>query len=286
MRLSKEIYQYLVAGLPEIMLDDKKLSMGSIAFKEEIMSNLSNSDIELAEMIYLQHDANNLLNLLLEEDKEFDELGNFSKEELQEWISSKNIETSEEMPKTKSSFLKNFIARYKEESKIYPNLNWEDQLVYYLHDFCAISNNRFLKEWFRFDLKIRSLEAAITARKYKVPLTKKIYNNSDFAFSLINSKAKDFGLTAEYPWTDTVIAIYEETDLLNREYQLDKMRWEMLDDFTTFNYFSIEVVLAYLFKLNMVNRWMKLDKQKGQQMFDHLIEELQNSYEFPKEFDI
>ena len=286
MNFFKEIYQYLVAGLPEIMLEDKKLSYSLAVFKEEIIANVNNADKKLAELLYLQHDANNTINLLLQNEKAFNKLGNFSKIELQDWIAQKNIESTDEMPASKSAFLTNFIARYKDENKIYTGLNWEDQMVYYLYDFREKNNNRFLQEWFCFEHQFESLQAALIARKYNLQVSQKVYNNSEFSHSLVNSKSKDFGLTAEYTWVDTVIALYEETELLNREYQLDKMKWEKLNDLTVFNYFSIEVVLAYIIKLNIVDRWIKLDEEKGQQIFNSLIEEIQNSYEFPKEFDI
>lgn len=286
MKLNKETYQYLVAGLPELMLDDKKLSLGMYAFQEELENNLDSSDWQLAQLLFLTHDNKNVLNMLEEKQEDFDELGIFSKEAMDEMLASKDLQVFEEMPLSFEDYMCHFIACFKQAQDIFPQMNWEDQLVNYYYQFAQKKGNKFLKNWLQFDLNMRNLQAALNARKHQKDVAQKVADLSEFANYLLHSKAKDFNLSAEHAWVDTVIALYEESNLLNREHEIDKIRWEMLDELTVFNYFSIEMVMAYLIKLDMVERWINLDKEKGEAMFNRLIDELQNSYEFPKEFSI
>ena len=61
-------YYCLVTGLPELSLEDGKLSYTVANFKTEIYPELSKSDKKLIDLFYLKFDNANLLTLL--KDKE------------------------------------------------------------------------------------------------------------------------------------------------------------------------------------------------------------------------
>ena len=56
-------YYYLVAGLPELTLEDSKLSYTVADFKSELYSALSEEDRMLIDLFYLQFDNANVLKL-------------------------------------------------------------------------------------------------------------------------------------------------------------------------------------------------------------------------------
>ena len=57
----KRNYYYLVAGLPDIVLDQKKLSVSIIDFREELKSHLDPKDYVLVSLLFLPFDNTNLL---------------------------------------------------------------------------------------------------------------------------------------------------------------------------------------------------------------------------------
>ncbi len=81
-------YYYLVAGLPELTLEDSKLSYTVADFKTEIYTGLSVSDQKLIDLFYLKFDNANVLKLLKDKEAAIDTRGNFSAEELAEYIST------------------------------------------------------------------------------------------------------------------------------------------------------------------------------------------------------
>ena len=93
-------YYYLVAGLPELSLEDSKLSYTVADFKTEIYNGLSASDRKLIDLFYLKFDNANVLKLLKDKEAEIDKRGNYSAEELTEYISV--------LRKAEKSVLKNF----------------------------------------------------------------------------------------------------------------------------------------------------------------------------------
>ena len=67
-------YYYLVAGLPELSLEDSKLSYTVADFKTEIYDGLSASDQKLIDLFYLKFDNANVLKLLKDKEAEIDKL--------------------------------------------------------------------------------------------------------------------------------------------------------------------------------------------------------------------
>ena len=68
-------YYYLVAGLPDLALDDSKLSYTVADFKTEFYPYLSDADKKLIDLFYLKFDNANVLKLLKDRDAVIDTCG-------------------------------------------------------------------------------------------------------------------------------------------------------------------------------------------------------------------
>ena len=66
---------------------------------------------------------------------------------------------------------------------------------------------------------------------------------------------------------------------MTRELQMDKLKWDKANELTTFDYFNINAILAFLIKAKLVQRWSELDKEKGEAMFRQLITEIRGSFD-------
>ena len=77
-------YYYLVASLPELTLEDNKLSYAVADFKSEFYPYLSSDDQKLIDLFYLKFDNANVLKLIQDKDAVIDLRGNFSLEQLNE----------------------------------------------------------------------------------------------------------------------------------------------------------------------------------------------------------
>jgi hypothetical protein len=74
-----------------------------------------------------------------------------------------------------------------------------------------------------------------------------------------------------FEYTEEVIKLAEDTDLLEREKKIDALKWDWLDEHTFFNYFSIERILAYVLRIEMLQRWRVLSVESGSQIFRELL---------------
>ena len=199
-------YYYLVAGLPELTLEDSKLSYTVADFKTEIYPGLSSSDQKLIDLFYLKFDNANVLKLLKDKDAVIDLRGNFSAAELNEYIATIK-EGGEVSAKEFPSYLSVFISDY------------------------------------------------------------------------FNTPAE-----SEVDCLEQLMKISEITELVEREKKLDSLRWNWMEEATFFDYFTVERIFAFLLQLEMIERWIALDKEKGNQLFRSIIDALKDEVQIPAEF--
>ena len=67
------------------------------------------------------------------------------------------------------------------------------------------------------------------------------------------------------------MALVDITNLMEREKQMDAIRFAWLEEKNQFVYFSIENVLAYYLQAEMLNRWAVLTVEQGEQVFRELV---------------
>lgn len=275
-------YYYLVAGLPELTLEDSKLSYTVADFKTEIYPGLSSSDQKLIDLFYLKFDNANILRLLEDKEARIDQRGNFSQDDLNNYIAAikeGGTVDSKEFP----SYLSDFITDYLNaplENKAF----MEDHLAALYYDYAMKSENKFISSWFEFNLTINNILLAFTARKYKWDVAQNVVGHTEVCEALRTSGARDFGLSGEVDFFDQLVKISETTDLVEREKKLDSLRWNWMEEATFFDYFTIERLFVFLLQLEMIERWISLDKEKGNQLFRSIIESLKNEVQIPAEF--
>lgn len=281
----QNVYYYLASSLPELAFDQTKLPMTVVQFRDYLYTYLAAEDKPLVSYLTLTADNENLLNLLGKKDKPFNTLGNFPKDYIEEAIKIKEKEPPRQLPTSLEGYLLKFIVHYKNNIPVYPQLSWKNQLARFYYDFVMNNTrNEFLVSWLKFDKNVRNILAAFNTRKHNFSLEEEIVGEDNVAFALTSVKAKEFGLSQDYDYVNTLMNAYENHNLYEREQQIDLLKWRTLEQMTTFNYFSVEVLLAYYIKLNILDRWIKLDKEQGRKVFEDIINKLQSSYEFPKEF--
>jgi hypothetical protein len=271
----KRHYYYLVAGLQDITLDIHKLILDQEAFRETLKTELHKNDYKLVEKLFLPFDNANLLNLLQKNDKPFNEKGNFSRELLEE-----NIKEPDSLP----AYMNRFIVAFKNKEPIFTEKSPENELTTLFYDDVLRTENDFLRNWFLFDLTVRNVLTAVTARKYKLDYENQIIGTGERSEAIKKSHSRDFGLGSEIDYLEDLVNMARTEDVQEREKAIDQFKWDYLDEETFFEYFTVERILAYVIKLGMVERWLAMDKDHGNELFKKLLKELQDSYQLPDSF--
>ena len=275
-------YYYLVAGLPELTLEDSKLSYTVADFKVELYPDLSDEYKKLIDLFYLKFDNANVLKLLKDKDAAIDLRGNYSAEELVEFISSLK-EGDEIADAVFPSYLSTFIFEYF-NATAEDDFLYEDRLAALYYEYAMKCKNKFVSSWFAFNLTMNNILVALTARKFKMDIAPLIVGDTEVCEALRTSGARDFGLTGEVDFLDQLVKISETEELVEREKKIDQLRWNWMEEATFFNYFTVERLFVFLLQLEMIERWISLDKEKGNQLFRSIIATLKDEVQIPAEF--
>ena len=272
-------YYCLVAGLPDILFDGSKTTYSVDRFREEIYPLLSSADAKCIDLFFLAWDNENILKLLHEGgEAELARVGCYDKEALLGIIAqAKNGDARDaDIP----AYLYDFLDCYFENEQ---NVNrmWPDVLSAYYYAYAVKSQNKFVSDWFTFNLDVNNLLVAMTARKYKMNVSDVVVGDNEIADALRTSGARDFGLSGSFEYLETIQRMSENDKLQEREHQLDELRWAWLDDNSVFNYFTVERLFVFLQKLDILSRWSKLDSETGMQRYNELINELKGGLELP-----
>lgn len=274
-------YYYLVAGLPDISLEDGKLSYTISDFRAESYGDLSAKDQALIDLFYLKYDHADLLSLLKDKDAVTQGKGNFSSEDLLQLIAS--VKEGEKPDAKFPSYLYDFIAQYLAlpADELYKA---ENLLASAYYAYAMKSKNPFIASWFEFNLNINNILAAFAARKYKMNVAEVIVGDTDVCEMLRTSNARDFGLSETLDYFEPLQRLVETDDLVEREKKVDQLKWKWLEDASFFHYFTIERLFVFLLQLEMIERWVLLDKEKGSELFRQMIQNLKDEVQIPEEF--
>lgn len=274
-------YYCLVAGLPDISLDDGKLSYSVSDFKAELYPDLSAQDRKLIDLFYLKFDNMAILKLLKNKDTVIEDKGNFSAEELLQLIEA--VREGDTPDKKYPSYLVNFVSQYLQlsQDELY---RADDLLAALYYSYGMSSNNAFIASWFEFNLNLNNILAALAARKYKMEVSSVIVGATSICEQLRTSNARDFGLNETLEYFEALQRIADIEELVEREKKVDMLKWKWLEDESFFHYFTIERIFVFLMQLEMIERWISLDKEKGNELFRKMIQDLKNEVQIPEEF--
>ena len=122
--------------------------------------------------------------------------------------------------------------------------------------------DRFLREYFRFDLNVRNAKVEYLNRE------------------LGRAAGTDIFLTDENGFEEEARlgVVLGSGDILSREKGIDELMWEKIESLTTFDYFDIDAILGFIAKLNIAMRWNRLDPETGREMFSRIVKEVRGSF--------
>jgi len=279
-------YYCLVAGLPEIVPEEKKLPFSSVQFRDRLKEELSQHDFELVRLFFLRFDHSNLLNLFFNSNEEtlWDKRGNFSRQELEPLADRKVLDMVDFsiFPK----YLQDFTYQMHSEEAPKTKVEASRILSELYYQLLESSDNKFVREVSQY-LRTRSnILTALNLRKHQIDAENAFIGNDEITEALKKSRVRDFGLSTAIEYIEDLLQVYETKNIRERELKLDIQTWEFIENATFFNYFSIEHILAFLLKLFIAERWLNLDLQKGRKMFENIFTQLKSGFEFPEEYTL
>lgn len=160
-------------------------------------------------------------------------------------------------------------------------LSEQDYRTQLLYEYGMHADNAFVRKWFEFNLNMNNVLAATICLKHGYDIQKSIVGDNDVAEILRKgSISKNANLAVAVPDLKEIVAIADIDNLLEREKAIDKLRWQWLEEETLFCYFELDNVLAYFLKATILQRWAVLNKEKGEQVFRAIVDDMKRDVKF------
>ena len=266
-------YYTLVASFREYALDSETKGFDIKAILEEVFEALSSSDAKTVKLLYAYYDCENLISRH-NGSSTYNPLGLLSSEEIDE-----ELRQPSRLIAPLAKVVRDYVLPADEDGEeVDLSQSFAKALMTAYYKACAASGSRLLREWSAADRTIRNIVAATLARRQGVAVESVVVGGDSVAAALSRSSAADFGLRTEIPYVEPLIAaVVDEHNMVEKERKIDNIRWSVLSELSSFDYFDVNAVIAYLVKVNMVARWAALDAKVGREMFDRLVSELNSA---------
>lgn len=133
---------------------------------------------------------------------------------------------------------------------------------------------RFIREYFSFDLGLRNCKVSYLNDALERPAGTDI---------LILDQDKE---NPQFEYADEIMSIFGNRDIVKREKALDDKMWEVIDELSAMEVFSLDLILSFVAKIKIIDRWLKLDAETGKAYFRQLVNEIRETYDNKKKQQI
>ena len=275
-------YYCFMAGLPTVKLTDARPQHTLLQLKEELTDVLETKDAALMERYFLRFDTENLVALLTDSEAELDERGCFDREALLGLV--EEARQGDGSVKGFPAFMPDFVREYDAHAG---NKEWfaRDAALLAYYDYARRCPNRMMADWYELNFNILNVLTALIARRQNWPLADYVQGSGPVVDAILKqANLPDFGLGTELDYVKELVRTAETTDPVEKERQIDALRWNWLEDKTFFEPFDITALFAYIVRTEILERWAMLDPEQGRERFTEIIENLRGEARVPEEF--
>ena len=138
----------------------------------------------------------------------------------------------------------------------------DENLTQEFYESAVRDNDRFIREYFTFDLNVRNGKARFLNKAFDRPADQYTVRIE----------------TGEFAEAQRLDEALGAPDLLARERELDRLMWDKIVEITTFDYFDLQAVLGFVARLRIISRWFSLDEKTGREMFIRLVDEVRGTF--------
>lgn len=178
--------------------------------------------------------------------------------------------------------VKQYVSRWERDPETEETIELsEEQRATLYYEYGMKSRNKFVREWFEFNLNVNNILTAIICRNNGWDIRKAVVGNNSVAESIReNSTVRDFNLKAILDYYPTLQQIIDTENLMEREQKIDALKWQWLEDNSFFNFFGIEKIISFYIRCSLLERWNILTIEEGERIFREIIDNLKKDVKF------
>lgn len=126
--------------------------------------------------------------------------------------------------------------------------------------------SRFVKEYTEFEYNLSNmLTYIINSKAGSNQPDEGISGDNRFTRHLHETAGKNLVKDPEFEYFNDILHIGESFAMAEAEMRYDRLRWNVIEKLTLFEFFTADAVLAYLQKLLIASRWEGMTEQAGRE---------------------
>lgn len=269
--MSQHQYHYLIAGLPDLSIENQKAWISIPDFREMLREELHEDDFPQVELVFLKEDNINLLEFMETGEVKDPSPGNYTEEDFREQseLLSAILPEDDAFP----AYMRDVLKLFRAEEKEFDRVKFSHLLADQYYDHLMEKGSHFLREFSHFEYDLENLRAFMEAEKYKLDKGRFIAGSSQHADHLRASIKGALGKDPEFEFFDEIVDNFTSDSMVEKEMNMDKLKWQVIDDMIFFEEFTIDWVLGYLKKMMIIERWSKLKHEEGEKKLRNIIKE-------------
>lgn len=198
----------------------------------------------------------------------------------------------ERIPINKAQMKKRFKMLDEEDQKVVAQawkfIVWEEQnprqsdedVVRAYYELAKESTHPALLEMMRYRMSLRTVVAALRRRIHGEQSPPNLsWGVEPWNLTIQrNWAAPDFGLSGVFPWIDQLREDMEYGQSKRAEETVMNLVWDSLDRLCLTKSFSLEHVLSFVFKWDILERWLAQDSGQAQETIEALTDKLVDDF--------
>jgi hypothetical protein len=255
-------YHCFLSGLPEIRLDESRIWTTPQEFIEAISHELHPDDFEMARLLLLRYDHENMVRFLMGGDLVHEGIAVYGAHDYirQREVFGAIIQEDDILPPYLSEVLYSYSGTENPPDEVECRRKLNDGYYGWAMD----KGSRFIRGYIEFEYNLTNLLTYLIhfQRGLNNP-GKGISGHGSLARHLQEMPGKNLVKDPEFEYFDNILRIECSSGLAVSEMQYDRLRWNVIEKLTLFEYFTSDAVMAYLQKLLIASRWEHMTEVAG-----------------------
>lgn len=262
-------YHYFLSGLPEISFEDPAPPIKPHEFIDTLSFELDPEDFEMVRLLLLKQDHKNLVNFIMGREAEYTGVEMFKEEDFKRQMENFDAILPEEdiLPPYMVNVLSDYFTRETEPDET-AFIRKIDEGYY---QWVVEKGNDFLRAYTDFEYNLSNILSYRINIRTSAEASEGIQKTGSFARQLEESAGKNAVKDTEFDYFDDILKIEESMKFASAEREYDKLRWNVIENLTLFEYFTVNSVLAYLEKSLLLSRWENMTPAAGNEKMNESI---------------
>ncbi len=263
-------YYAFISGLPELKLAPEREVQQPAEFYARLKEVLAETELRWAELLWMRGFHNTLVLYAG---------GRTQIETLPFGWKAEMLEPENEQFQALPAYLREWINWQKQQEGSVSERTSGQKLQELYFSALHASGNRFLEQWGEWELNRVNYLAFRRSGKSADEKKRQLVEGNSYYELLLDFNEEARVVTSEFGASEKLKKLSDNTNLQEREKKMDALRWAQIDEINRFEYFSVDVILGYLQKLMIIDRWTRIHNPEKTVVPEELAEAMVRAYD-------